>query len=100
LLGTLIGELFASDQGLGFMLIRAMEAHKVLDIGRADAAAVAFARNCEWVVARRRAARAPAVSAGGLGRKLDQRGCGIRERKDTQPDKDVTPSIDAAVEWR
>ena len=28
----LIGELFASDQGLGFMLIRAMEAHKVLDI--------------------------------------------------------------------
>jgi len=32
LLGTLIGELFASDQGLGFMLIRAMEAHKVLDI--------------------------------------------------------------------
>jgi NitT/TauT family transport system permease protein len=32
LLGTLIGELFASDQGIGFMLIRAMEAHKVLDI--------------------------------------------------------------------
>jgi len=32
LLGTLIGELFASDRGLGFMLIRAMEAHKVLDI--------------------------------------------------------------------
>ena len=32
LLGTLIGERFASDQGLGFMLIRAMEAHKVLDI--------------------------------------------------------------------
>jgi NitT/TauT family transport system permease protein len=32
LLGVLIGELFASDQGLGFILIRAMEAHKVLDI--------------------------------------------------------------------
>jgi len=32
LLGTLIGELFASDRGLGFMLVRAMEAHKVLDI--------------------------------------------------------------------
>jgi NitT/TauT family transport system permease protein len=32
LLGTLIGELFASDQGLGFVLVRAMEAHKVLDI--------------------------------------------------------------------
>jgi NitT/TauT family transport system permease protein len=32
LLGTLIGELFASDQGLGFMLIRAMEANKVTDI--------------------------------------------------------------------
>jgi NitT/TauT family transport system permease protein len=32
LLGTLIGELFASDQGIGFILIRAMEAHKVTDI--------------------------------------------------------------------
>lgn len=32
LLGTLIGELFASDRGLGFMLIRAMEANNVLDI--------------------------------------------------------------------
>jgi NitT/TauT family transport system permease protein len=32
LLGTLIGELFASDQGLGFILIRAMEAAKVTDI--------------------------------------------------------------------
>lgn len=32
LLGTLIGELFASDRGIGFMLIRAMEANKVLDI--------------------------------------------------------------------
>jgi NitT/TauT family transport system permease protein len=32
LLGTLIGELFASDQGVGFILIRAMEAHKVIDI--------------------------------------------------------------------
>jgi NitT/TauT family transport system permease protein len=32
LLGTLIGELFASDRGIGFMLIRAMEANNVLDI--------------------------------------------------------------------
>jgi NitT/TauT family transport system permease protein len=32
LLGTLIGELFASDRGVGFILIRAMEAHKVTDI--------------------------------------------------------------------
>jgi NitT/TauT family transport system permease protein len=32
LLGTLIGELFASNQGLGFMLIRAMDAHNVPDI--------------------------------------------------------------------
>ncbi len=32
LLGTLIGELFASDRGIGFILIRAMEANKVLDI--------------------------------------------------------------------
>jgi NitT/TauT family transport system permease protein len=32
LLGTLIGELFASDHGLGFLLIRAMEANRVPDI--------------------------------------------------------------------
>jgi NitT/TauT family transport system permease protein len=32
LFGTIIGELFASNQGLGFMLIRAMEAHNVPDI--------------------------------------------------------------------
>ncbi len=32
LLGTLIGELFASDRGIGFILIRAMEAHQVRDI--------------------------------------------------------------------
>ncbi len=32
LLGTLIGELFASDRGIGFILLRAMEAHKVEDI--------------------------------------------------------------------
>jgi NitT/TauT family transport system permease protein len=32
LLGTLIGELFASDQGLGFLLIRAMDANRVPDI--------------------------------------------------------------------
>jgi len=32
LLGTIIGELFASNQGLGFMLIRAMEGHIVADI--------------------------------------------------------------------
>lgn len=32
LLGTLIGELFASDRGVGFILVRAMEAHKVTDI--------------------------------------------------------------------
>jgi NitT/TauT family transport system permease protein len=32
LLGTLIGELFASDRGLGFILIRAMDANRVPDI--------------------------------------------------------------------
>ncbi len=32
LLGTLIGELFASSEGLGFMLIRAMDNHLVPDI--------------------------------------------------------------------
>jgi NitT/TauT family transport system permease protein len=32
LLGSLIGELFASSEGLGFMLIRAMDIHNVPDI--------------------------------------------------------------------
>jgi NitT/TauT family transport system permease protein len=32
LLGTLIGELFASDRGLGFVLVRAMDANRVPDI--------------------------------------------------------------------
>jgi NitT/TauT family transport system permease protein len=32
LLGTLMGELFASSKGLGFMLIRAMDIHNVPDI--------------------------------------------------------------------
>ena len=32
LLGTLIGELFASTSGLGFALIRAMDVHAVVDI--------------------------------------------------------------------
>jgi NitT/TauT family transport system permease protein len=32
LLGTLIGELFASDRGVGFILVRAIEAHQVTDI--------------------------------------------------------------------
>jgi NitT/TauT family transport system permease protein len=32
LLGTLMGELFASSEGLGFMLIRAMDSHNVPDI--------------------------------------------------------------------
>jgi NitT/TauT family transport system permease protein len=32
LLGTLMGELFASSEGLGFMLIRAMDIHNVPDI--------------------------------------------------------------------
>jgi NitT/TauT family transport system permease protein len=32
LLGTLMGELFASSEGLGFMLVRAMDIHNVPDI--------------------------------------------------------------------
>ena len=32
LLGTLMGELFASSEGLGFLLIRAMDIHNVPDI--------------------------------------------------------------------
>jgi NitT/TauT family transport system permease protein len=32
LLGTLIGELFAATSGLGFVLIRAMDVHRVVDI--------------------------------------------------------------------
>jgi NitT/TauT family transport system permease protein len=59
LLGTIIGELFASSQGLGFMLIRAMENHQVADImavtlflfviaGIANAALLAVERRLQW----------------------------------------------------
>jgi len=59
LLGTIIGELFASSQGLGFMLIRAMENHQVADImavtlflfiiaGIANAALLAIERRLQW----------------------------------------------------
>src|SRR5262245_46165370 len=50
LLGTLIGELFASDQGLGFMLIRAMEAHKVLDIMALTLLLFAFAASANTLL--------------------------------------------------
>lgn len=43
LLGTLIGELFASDRGVGFILIRAMEAHQVRDIMALTVLLFAFA---------------------------------------------------------
>ncbi len=59
LLGTIIGELFASSQGLGFMLIRAMENHQVADImavtlflfviaGIANAALLAIEHRLQW----------------------------------------------------
>lgn len=59
LLGTIIGELFASSQGLGFMLIRAMENHQVADImavtlflfiiaGIANAALLAVEHRLQW----------------------------------------------------
>jgi NitT/TauT family transport system permease protein len=43
LLGTLIGELFASDQGIGFLLIRAMDADRVPDIMALTVILFAFA---------------------------------------------------------
>jgi NitT/TauT family transport system permease protein len=43
LLGTLVAELFASEEGLGFMLIRAMEAHRVTDIMALSLLLFAFA---------------------------------------------------------
>jgi NitT/TauT family transport system permease protein len=52
LLGTLIGELFASDQGLGFILIRAMEAHKVIDIMALTLLLFAFAASANALLLR------------------------------------------------
>jgi ABC-type nitrate/sulfonate/bicarbonate transport system permease component len=85
--GTVIGELFASDQGLGFMLIRAMEAHKVLDIVALTLLLFAFAAiaNGLLLVVERRVHRR---SAAALAATRD------RERKDTQPDDGVNSPID------
>jgi NitT/TauT family transport system permease protein len=50
LLGTLIGELFASDRGVGFILIRAMEAHKVTDIMALTVLLFAFAAGANAIL--------------------------------------------------
>ncbi len=50
LLGTLIGELFASDRGVGFILIRAMEAHQVTDIMALTLLLFAFAAGANAVL--------------------------------------------------
>jgi NitT/TauT family transport system permease protein len=50
LLGTLIGELFASDRGVGFILIRAMEAHKVTDIMALTLLLFAFAAGANAIL--------------------------------------------------
>jgi len=50
LLGTLIGELFASDRGVGFILIRAMEAHKVTDIMALTMLLFAFAAGANAIL--------------------------------------------------
>jgi NitT/TauT family transport system permease protein len=50
LLGTLIGELFASDRGVGFILIRAMEAHQVVDIMALTLLLFAFAASANAVL--------------------------------------------------
>ena len=50
LLGTLIGELFASDRGVGFILIRAMEAHQVVDIMALTLLLFAFAAGANAVL--------------------------------------------------
>jgi NitT/TauT family transport system permease protein len=59
LLGTLIGELFASDRGVGFILVRAMEAHKVNDIMALTLLLFAFAAagNVALLAVERRAQR-------------------------------------------
>ena len=50
LLGTLIGELFASDQGIGFILIRAMEANRVTDIMALTLLLFAFAAGANAIL--------------------------------------------------
>lgn len=50
LLGTLIGELFASDRGVGFILIRAMEAHRVTDIMALTLLLFAFAAGANAIL--------------------------------------------------
>ena len=50
LLGTLIGELFASDRGIGFILVRAMEAHRVTDIMALTLLLFAFAAGANAIL--------------------------------------------------
>lgn len=50
LLGTLIGELFASDRGIGYMLIRAMEGQRVTDIMALTLLLFAFAASANAIL--------------------------------------------------
>ena len=50
LLGTLIGELFASQRGLGFMIIRSMERHDVPTLLAVSLLLFLFATLCSWAL--------------------------------------------------
>ncbi|MGQ0523676.1 MAG: ABC transporter permease [Betaproteobacteria bacterium] len=52
LLGTLIGELFASSSGVGFILIRAMDTHEVVEIMALTFLLFAFAAACNALLQR------------------------------------------------
>src|SRR5215468_4686344 len=80
LLGTLIGELFASDQHLGFTDTRHGGAQGARHHG-ADAAAVRICRERECAVACGRAAPTPAVSAAAFAEQADQPRCGSQPQE-------------------
>ena len=50
LLGTLIAELFASDEGVGFLLIRAMDANRIVDIMALAFILFVFAAVVSWLL--------------------------------------------------
>src|SRR5262245_39399270 len=50
LLGTLIGEMFASQRGLGYMLLRAMESNEPTTITALALLLIVFATGASWIM--------------------------------------------------
>jgi NitT/TauT family transport system permease protein len=50
LLGTIIGEMFASQRGIGYMLLKAMESNEPTTIMAVALLLIVFATSASWIL--------------------------------------------------